>query len=52
MRAAEAAEFEAELKRLRDENAELKRRVGEVSALEAAKKKAETRVEQLEAKVR
>lgn len=51
MRAAEAIELEMEVRRLRDENTELKRRVGEVSTLEAAKKKADTRAEQLEAKV-
>ena len=52
MRAAEAGELEAEVKRLREENAELRRRAGEVAALEAAKKKVDARAEQLEAKVR
>lgn len=51
VRAAEAGELEAEVKRLRDENAELRRRAGEVAALEAAKKKVDARAEQLEAKV-
>lgn len=52
MKAAEAIELEMEVQRLRDENAELRRRTGEVSALETAKKKAEVKAEQLEAKVR
>jgi homeobox protein cut-like len=52
VKAAEAIEMEAEVKRLRDENAELRRRTGEVASLESAKRKAEAKVEQLEQKVR
>ena len=39
------------MQQLRQESAELKQRVNEVSSLEAAKKKAEERVDVLEAKV-
>ncbi|PSR81187.1 hypothetical protein PHLCEN_2v6522 [Hermanssonia centrifuga] len=48
VKVAEAKEFENELKRLREENDELRKRLNETSSLETAKKKAETRVEQLE----
>lgn len=51
VKVAEAVEAEAELHRLRDENALLKRRVSDFSIVENAKKKADTRVEQLEFKV-
>lgn len=51
VRIAEAREQELELQRLRGENAELKKRVADSSPLEAAKKKAEARAEQLEQKV-
>lgn len=51
MKAAESRELEAELQRAREENAELRKRINEVSSLENAKKKAEARVEQLEQKV-
>ena len=37
---------------MRDENAELRRRLNETASLEAAKKKADARVELLEEKVR
>lgn len=50
VRIAEAREQELELQRLREENAELKKRVADSSPLEAAKKKAEARAEQLEQK--
>lgn len=40
-----------ELAALREENAELKRRAGEVTSLETALKKAESRAETLEEKV-
>lgn len=52
MKVAEAHELEAELQRMRDENAELRKRLNEAASLEAAKKKADVRVEQLEQKVR
>lgn len=51
MKAAEANDLESEVKRLRDENAELRRRAGDVAMLEAAKKKTEVKAEQLEQKV-
>jgi homeobox protein cut-like len=52
VKVAEAKELEVELQRLRQENAELKRRNAEIASLEAARKKAEDRAEDLEAKVR
>ena len=52
MKAAEVGDLEADLRRAREENAELRKRLNEVSSLEAAKKKADLRVEQLEQKVR
>jgi homeobox protein cut-like len=52
VKAAEASEFENEIKKLREENAELRRRTGEITSLEAAKKKAESKAEQLEQKVK
>lgn len=52
MKIAEARELEAEMQRLRDENADLRKQLNESSPLEASKKKAEARVEQLEQKVR
>lgn len=51
VKVAEALEHEAELERLREENAELKRRVNDFSSVESAKKKLETKVEQLEGRV-
>ena len=48
---AEARELEVELRRAREESAELRKRLNEVSSLENAKKKADARVEQLEQKV-
>ena len=45
---AEARDLEVELQKLRDENADLRKRLNETYSLESAKKKAETRVEQLE----
>jgi homeobox protein cut-like len=45
-------EHEAELQRLREENSELKKRVNDFGTVENAKKKLETKVEQLEQKVR
>ena len=51
VKAAEARDLEAELQRARDENADLRKRLNEVSSLESAKKKADSRIEQLEQKV-
>jgi len=51
VKVAEAVELEAELHRMREENAELRRRVNESASLEAAKKKADARIEQLEQKM-
>ncbi|RDX55044.1 hypothetical protein OH76DRAFT_1397388 [Lentinus brumalis] len=51
MKAAEVGDLEADLRRAREENAELRKRLNEVSTLEAAKKKADLRVEQLEQKM-
>ena len=44
-------EQEAELQRLRDENADLKKRIANVANVESVKKKLEVKVEQLERKV-
>ena len=44
--------MEDELQRVKADNAELQIRVSELASIEAAKKKAETRVEQLEEKAR
>ena len=51
MKVAEARDLEAELQRVREENADLRKRLSESSSLETAKRKAESRVEQLEQKV-
>ncbi|KAF9482164.1 hypothetical protein BDN70DRAFT_919353 [Pholiota conissans] len=51
VKVAEAMEHEAELRRLRDENAELKKRVNDFSSVENAKKKLEIKVEQMEQKM-
>ncbi|KAF7376365.1 Golgi membrane protein [Mycena sanguinolenta] len=51
VKVAEARDLEAELKRLREENADLRKRVNDFSAIETAKKKAESKVEQLELKM-
>ncbi|KAF9051170.1 hypothetical protein BDZ89DRAFT_1154075 [Hymenopellis radicata] len=48
---AEARDLEQELQRYREENAELKKRVSETSNIEAAKKKVDSKLEQLEAKM-
>ena len=52
VKVAEARELESEVQRLKEENATLRKRLSESSSLESAKKKAESRVEQLEQKVR
>ena len=51
MKAAAADDLETELHRLRQENADLRKRLNEASGLETAKKKAESKAEQLEQKV-
>ncbi|KAF7306052.1 Golgi membrane protein [Mycena chlorophos] len=51
VKVAEARELEAELKRLREENIDLRKRVNDFSSVETAKKKAEAKVEQLEQKM-
>jgi homeobox protein cut-like len=49
---AEIRDLDVELQRLRDENADLRKHVSEFATIEAAKKKVDVRVEQLEQKVR
>ncbi|KAF8200663.1 CASP C terminal-domain-containing protein [Pholiota molesta] len=51
VKVTEAMEHEAELQRLREENSELKKRVNDFGTVENAKKKLETKVEQLEQKM-
>ncbi|PPR05860.1 hypothetical protein CVT26_010140 [Gymnopilus dilepis] len=51
VKVTEAMEHEAELQRLREENADLKKRINDFSNVETAKKKAEARIEQLEQKM-
>ncbi|KAJ7217863.1 CASP C terminal-domain-containing protein [Mycena pura] len=51
VKVAEARDLEAELKRLREENVDLRQRVNDFPAVETAKKKAELKVEQLEQKM-
>ncbi|TFK44378.1 CASP C terminal-domain-containing protein [Crucibulum laeve] len=51
VKVAEAMEHEDELRRLREENAELRKRVNDFSPVETAKKKLEVKVEQLEHKM-
>lgn len=51
VKVAEARMLEAELSRLREENAELKKQVAEGSTVDDKRKKAEAKAEQLEAKV-
>jgi homeobox protein cut-like len=51
VKVAEARMLETELGRLREENAELKKQVGEMGAVEDKRRKAEVRAEQLEEKV-
>lgn len=52
MKVEEARDLEDELQRVKADNAELQMRVSEFASIEAAKKKAETRAEQLEEKAR
>jgi homeobox protein cut-like len=49
---AETRDLEDELQRVKVENAELQRRVSELANIDAAKKKVESRAEQLEEKAR
>ncbi|GLB37586.1 putative CASP C terminal [Lyophyllum shimeji] len=51
VKVAEAQELEAELRRTREENVELRKRVSDFSVVENAKKKSDARVEQLEQKM-
>jgi len=51
VKVAEARMLESEMKRLREENGDLKRQVGETAAIEAGRKKAEGKVVELEEKV-
>ncbi|KDR75195.1 hypothetical protein GALMADRAFT_249156 [Galerina marginata CBS 339.88] len=51
VKVAEAMEHEAELQRLRDENTEMKKRINDFATVENAKKKLETKVEQLDQKM-
>jgi homeobox protein cut-like len=50
VKVAEARDLQDELQRVKAENAEFQRRIAEFANVEAAKKKAESRVEQLEEK--
>jgi homeobox protein cut-like len=52
VKVAEARDLEDELQRVTVENAELQRRISELANIDAAKKKAESRAEQLEEKAR
>jgi homeobox protein cut-like len=52
VKVAEARDLEDELQRVKAENTELQKRVSELANIDAAKKKAESRAEQLEEKVR
>jgi hypothetical protein len=51
VKVAEARDLQSELERLKVENTELKKTVEESTGVEVARKKAEARVETLEAKV-
>ena len=51
VKVSEAQALEVEVHRLREENAELRRKNNEISSLEVAKKRAEAKVEALEQKV-
>jgi len=52
VKVAEAKMLESEMKRLREENSDLKRQVAEIATVEQGRKKAETKVGELEGKVR
>lgn len=51
MKIAEAESLEAEIQKLREENATLRRQADELATVESALKKAESRAETLEEKV-
>ncbi|KAJ2917790.1 hypothetical protein MD484_g2641, partial [Candolleomyces efflorescens] len=51
VKVAEASEREGELKKLREENAELRKKLADLPSLEASKKKVDIKVEQLEHKM-
>ena len=51
VKASESSEAQEEVKRLRKENAELQKKLDGLASVESAKRKAETKVEQLEEKV-
>ncbi|KIM45231.1 hypothetical protein M413DRAFT_441914 [Hebeloma cylindrosporum] len=51
VKVTEAMEHEAELQRLKEENADLKKRINDFATVENAKKKLETKVEQLDQKM-
>ncbi|KAJ6587105.1 CASP C terminal-domain-containing protein, partial [Mycena vulgaris] len=51
VKVAEARDLESELKRLREENVDFRKRVNDFSVVETAKKKAELKAEQLEQKM-
>lgn len=51
IKAAEAGNLEEQVRRLREENAELRKRVNETAAVETAREKAESKVAQIEAQV-
>ncbi|KAF8813814.1 hypothetical protein BYT27DRAFT_7180580 [Phlegmacium glaucopus] len=51
VRVTEAIEHEGELQRLRDENAEMKKRINDFSSVDISKKKLETKLEHLEQKM-
>ncbi|EJD02863.1 uncharacterized protein FOMMEDRAFT_156221 [Fomitiporia mediterranea MF3/22] len=48
IKASQASQLEAEVAKLKEENATLNRKVNDLSSIEAAKKKAETKAQQLE----
>lgn len=51
VKVAEAQMLQSELNRLREENGELKKQVGEMGAVEEKRKKAESKADQLEERV-
>ncbi len=51
VKVAEARMLESELGRLREENVELRKQVGDMGAVEERRKKAESRADQLEERV-
>lgn len=52
VKAAELPEIEAQLRQLREENLEMRKRLHDFSSLEVTKKGLETKLEQLEQRVR